>query len=124
MTTDISTSSLTVAEAAKRLGVSSQTIWRWIDRGILPAFRVGPKRVRISVADLAGVRRPRPQRSERPDPAPRAEMSPEQQEAGLRWLEEARLTRARMLAKRGGVPFSPSWELINEARDERMADLP
>ncbi len=125
MTTDISTGSLTVAEAAKRLGVSSQTIWRWIDRGILPAFRVGPKRVRISAADLDGVRRPRPQRSQDPEAAPPpAKMTPEQREAALRWIEEARKEQARLLASRGGKLFSPSWELINEGRDERTAELP
>ena len=29
----------------------------------------------------------------------------------------------KILAERGGVPFSPSWELINEARDERSRQL-
>ncbi len=43
---------------------------------------------------------------------------------GIRRSELDQL-RAKMLAERGGVPFSPpAWELINEARDERTEQLP
>jgi excisionase family DNA binding protein len=42
---------LTVDEVAARLKVNSQTVRNWIDRGALPAYRIG-RRVRISRADF------------------------------------------------------------------------
>ncbi len=48
----------TVAEAAEVLGVSPSTIWRWIKSRRLPAYRVGPKNIRIQKADVEAVIRP------------------------------------------------------------------
>jgi excisionase family DNA binding protein len=42
----------TVAEAARELGVSPSTIWRWIDAGKLPAIRVGSRTIRVRKDDL------------------------------------------------------------------------
>jgi len=42
---------LTVAEVAERLKLNQQTVRNWIDRGELPAYRIG-RRVRISFADF------------------------------------------------------------------------
>lgn len=44
-----------VAEAAEFLGVSERTVRRCIDRGELPAYRVG-RQVRIDPADLRSYR--------------------------------------------------------------------
>src|SRR5438067_1635599 len=49
---------VTVPEAARLLGVSESTIWRWIDRGDLPASRFGRRKVRIKREDLGRVVRP------------------------------------------------------------------
>jgi excisionase family DNA binding protein len=43
---------LTVAEVAARLKLTRQTIRNWIDRGELPAVRVGRRRVRVRRSDL------------------------------------------------------------------------
>lgn len=48
----------TVAEAARQLKVSVSTIWRWINAGSLTAYRVGPRRIRITRGDLAALIRP------------------------------------------------------------------
>lgn len=43
---------ISVAEAAARLGVDHRTIRRAIARGDLAARRIGPRLIRIRVADL------------------------------------------------------------------------
>ena len=43
---------LTMAQAAKIVGVSTQTISRRIKCGELPAYNIGPRAVRISPSDL------------------------------------------------------------------------
>jgi excisionase family DNA binding protein len=43
---------LTVAEIADLLKLNEQTVRNWIDRGELPAIRVGARRVRVRQADL------------------------------------------------------------------------
>ncbi len=48
----------TVAEAAEVLGVSRTTIWRWIESGRLPAYRIGRKTIRIRRADLPSLLKP------------------------------------------------------------------
>jgi excisionase family DNA binding protein len=48
----------TVPEAALLLQVSQATVWRWIEAGKLPAYRVGPRRIRIQKQDLITVIQP------------------------------------------------------------------
>lgn len=43
---------LTVAEIAELLKLNQQTIRNWIDRGELPAVRLGRRRVRVRQSDL------------------------------------------------------------------------
>ena len=43
---------VTVSEVAELLRLNPQTVRNWIDRGILPAVRVGSRRVRIRQSDL------------------------------------------------------------------------
>jgi excisionase family DNA binding protein len=38
---------LTLEQLAQRLQVSHPTVWRWIEVGLLPAHRLGPKTIRI-----------------------------------------------------------------------------
>lgn len=37
--------SVSVAEAARRLGVSERTAWLWVRNGTLPSFRLGGRRL-------------------------------------------------------------------------------
>jgi excisionase family DNA binding protein len=50
---------LTVAEAARELGVHKDTIHRWVAEGALPALQPGGPQhaIRIDRADLKGTRR-------------------------------------------------------------------
>lgn len=41
-----------VKTAAEYLEVHQRTIWRWINDGLLPAYRLGPHLVRVDLDDL------------------------------------------------------------------------
>lgn len=45
----------TAAEASERLGISRQQLYRLIDRGHLPAYRIG-RLIRLRVADVEAYR--------------------------------------------------------------------
>lgn len=47
-----------LTEAATRAGVSPRTIRRYIAAGHLPAYRLGPRLIRVAVADLDALVRP------------------------------------------------------------------
>jgi excisionase family DNA binding protein len=110
---------LTVPEAAKALGISVSTAWRWIDRGILPSVRIGPKRVFVRREELApttgagrAIRITRPRK-----------MTKAEQRRGLAWLERLREELASQLAARGGAYFPPSEDVIDQMREERSRHL-
>lgn len=130
MTVALAEPYLTVAEAAARLRVNPSTIRRWIAMGSLPASRVGHRRVALKESDVAAMIAPIRGVREvplltTPDGRPSLPpLTPEEQRQGFAALEAARQLRTELLERRGGVPFSPSWELLNEARDERTEQLP
>jgi excisionase family DNA binding protein len=47
-----------LVRAAEYLGVSVQSVRRRIKEGLLPAFRVGPRAIRIYVDDLEALKQP------------------------------------------------------------------
>jgi len=51
---------LSVADAAEYIGVSTQTIRRYIESGRLPAYRLGKKLVKVRDTDLDALMRPIP----------------------------------------------------------------
>jgi len=51
---------LTIEEAAVYTALSTRTIRRWISAGDLPAFRVGPRSIRVRHDDLEQLLRPIP----------------------------------------------------------------
>lgn len=56
---------ISIADAAELRGVCPKTIRRWVAAGILPAYRTGPRLVRIDPADLARLDRRLPTASDR-----------------------------------------------------------
>lgn len=119
---------LTVAEAARLLKVNKSTIWRWIDKGTLPAYRVGQKGVRLKQADLDQALTPARRDAQEGGRAAHTErvvirpLTAAEQHQGLRALAE--LTRLRQeLAAKYGTSTPASWELLNQSRDERTRDL-
>ena len=118
----------TVAEAARVLRVSVSTVWRWIDSGRLPAYRVGQRRIRIRTQDLRTIVRPfregaRARRAGRTEPIELVPMFPTEAEDQMAVIEKLRAFQEEILARRGGKLFPPSWIDINEAREERSREL-
>ena len=120
---------LTVAEAADLLRVHPSTIRRWIRQGDVPAVRVGHRRVTVRRADLGTMVAPVVAPPTPEDQAAyweavrRRRMTPEEQRRTLDAVERAKRRHAALLERRGGEPYSPSWELLNELRDERTREL-
>lgn len=52
----------TIAETAERLKCSTKTVRRWIADGRLTAYRVGPKMLRVDLADVDELMRAIPTR--------------------------------------------------------------
>jgi excisionase family DNA binding protein len=46
------TTKINLNSAAKRTGLSVKTLRRYIANGILPAYRVGPRAIRVDVDDI------------------------------------------------------------------------
>ena len=124
---------VTVAEAAKRLRVSHPTIWRWIKAGKLPAYRVGPKTIRIKEADLVTVVQPAvgPRRElalmrHGSSPATTITVPPlteDERQRGREALLRSQQRLERMRRERRGQPIPSSWELIRQMREERSDEL-
>src|SRR5215211_5666680 len=113
---------LTMREAAELLRVSEVTVARWLKQGRLPAYRVGPRAVRVRRADVERMVEP-------VSPRLRAHVQPEAEpttasqrpsdadyERGLQALLELRELGERIVARRGGKPLSDSAELIRSER--------
>lgn len=46
-----------IAEAATYADVSTRTVRRWIASGLLPGYRLGPRLVKVDLADLENLAR-------------------------------------------------------------------
>ena len=129
MSTILNQDYVTVAEAAELVRVAPSSIRRWIKAGDLPAYRFGHHRVRIKRDELARLVAPLGIGGERNARVPNGTrmvvppITPAQQRQALEAVEAAKRLQAELLARRGGVPFPNSWELINEARDKRSEQL-
>jgi len=121
---------VSVTVAAKLLGVHAATVRRWVDSGTLKAYRLGPRRLLVKREDLD--RLITPARQEPPvgvgmvqrEPTALRSLTPEEQQQALAAMEAARQSAAEIRAQRGGKLFAPSWELLDESRDERTRELP
>ena len=106
-----------VSQAARLLGVSPSTVWRWIEADRLPAYRVGPKTIRIRKEDLEMVIQPA--RAERNAASPSFErlgiQPPTRQE-----LARRQALVEQILARRARRVISPltTTDLIRQVREE------
>ena len=121
---------LSLVQAAETLHVHASTIRRWIDSGMLPAYRLGQRRLVVRRSDVAGLITParRVATDEGADP-PRDKaaavplLTRPEREQGLAAMAEARQLREEIQAKHGGRLFPPSWEALAELRDARSRQL-
>lgn len=129
MSTSLNEEYLTVAETAKTLKVSLSTVWRWIDSGQLPAYRVGQRRVRLKKDEVTRLITPAREGKEKgagmvqkERPALRSLTRKEQKQA-LDAIEDAKRLQSEMLARRGGRLFPSSSAILEELREQRTRDL-
>ena len=120
---------VTVAEAATLLRVAPSTVRRWIRDGDVPAHRIGRRRVALRRADLARLitpARPTAETNGNPaaaEPVVGRRLTPEEKARALEAMDRLKELRKRTFEERGGKLFPPSWETINEKRDERTRQL-
>ena len=120
---------VTVTEAATLLRVAPSTVRRWIREGDVSAYRLGQRRIGLRRGDLVALITPVRAQAKEPATLTRDEhpekrrLTPEQRQRGLAALERMTALSDEIMAERGGQPFSPSSELLNEARDERSRQL-
>ena len=113
-------------ETANLLRVSESTVWRYADRDLLPAYRIGPKRVMFRRSDVEALLNRLRRKKEQPLSATenlRLFSMSEGSRPAADAMARAKEVRDRILVRRGGVPVSESWEDINASREERTADL-
>jgi excisionase family DNA binding protein len=107
-----------VPEAAKALGVSPSTVWRWIDARKLPAYRIGARKIRIRREDLAAMVTPARDEidlNQQPlKPVWQVPWTPEEQTRQQKLVAE-------ILADQEGRSIAPltTADLIRQVRDER-----
>jgi excisionase family DNA binding protein len=116
---------LTLTEAATLLKVSVVTLRRWIKQGRLPAYHVGPRKVRINRSDLSKTFTPTNQEevSAMPERSTIRPLTDVEVRAGLEALQESRAFIERLQERRKGQPLAPSWPLIRQDREARSKRL-
>ncbi len=119
---------LSVSEAAQLLKVSTSTIWRWINRGELPAYRVGQRRIVLKASEVEQILRAVRQQ----DREEVSTMEGSQQQVTLAAadvtrlraaMERAQALRTRILQEHGGQSLPSSTEVLREQRDQRSTEL-
>lgn len=109
----------TVPQAARTLQVSATTIWRWIQAGKLPAFRVGDRNIRIRKEDLETVIQPIAAMPKQTTPEKAGYTpAPVSEEA----LARRKAIVSKILEAREGRDISPltSADLVRKVRKEAM----
>lgn len=122
---------LTIPEAADMLRVSAVTVSRWLKQGRLPAYRVGPRAVRIRRVDIDQVLAPaiatEDAAFETEGGAGGSSISPSSVPDGALPSREERLAvndevmalRDRILARRKGQTFASAADDLSKTRQKR-----
>lgn len=114
---------LTISEAANLLKISAVTLHRWIKQGRLPAYRAGPRKLRISRHDLGTVLIPAHEEGLGKMKDAIKPLTEERVQQALEAMKEADAVIQAIRERRKGVPLASSAPLIRKARDERSKQL-
>jgi excisionase family DNA binding protein len=112
-------------EAADYLRISESTVWRYVDQNIVPAYRVGKKRVWFKRSDLDALLKPlRGREGKVTKESKTLNLGSIETSARGGWAAMDRVSALResITARRGGVAFSDSAEEINAARELRSQE--
>jgi excisionase family DNA binding protein len=117
-----------VKEAADMLRVSESTVWRYADQDLLPTYRLGLKQIRFRASDLESLiyRVPTRKKLKKMNMTERLRLTAMSEGRTKRAgdiVARAASLRAEILARRGGEVTTEAWVDINDAREERSADL-
>ncbi len=119
---------LTIPEAAEMLRVSAVTVSRWLKQGRLPAYRVGPRAVRIRRMDIDQVLAPtmtmegvteQGAGSGSIRPVSVADDALSSREERLAVNDEVMALRDRILARRKGQTFASAADDLSKTRQKR-----
>ena len=117
-------------EAAEYLRISEATVWRYVDQDLIPAYRLGPKRVWFKRSDLDRLLEPLKgpgAKKERKVNKDYKAIATFPMETGARgsWeaFDRAADLRERIMERRRGEVFSDSTEIINAAREARTREM-
>ena len=123
---------LTVSQAARRLGVSPNTIRAWADRGAIPVVRLPSGHRRFEARAVDGLREQAPTdesyeaaraawiaAGERWARTHRTKLTPEERERGLAAAAAMDRLAHEIAARHGKDPDWDSVEIIRQMREER-----
>jgi len=119
---------VTTSEAAQLLGINRVTLHRWVKQGTVRAYSLGPRRVLFKRSDLDTLLKPMQREGVETDMKERLgralePLTEERAQQSLAAMRAGRELAERIAQRHPGRPSKAAWELINEARDERGADL-
>ena len=112
-------------EAADYLRISESTVWRYVDQNIVPAYRVGKKRVWFKRSDLDALLKPlRGREGNVSKDSKDLNLGSMETKARGGWaaLDRINAVREGILARRGGEAFADAAEEINAARELRSQE--
>ena len=116
---------VTIKDAAAELHVAESTVWRWVDRGLIPAYRLPGRRIRLKKEDVARALKPIEAEAHKAPPNWREWIVGAQ---GKDVPPEVAIAKAdavvrRMRAERAGREEPDSTEDIRRMREERSAEM-
>ena len=107
---------LTLREAAALLKLTPVTIKRWLKQGRLPAYRVGPRAIRIKHEDLQTILQPAGARKVAMKPEPELFAPPTEAELARR---QALVVKIRANREEWKIAPLTAVELVHRSREER-----